>query len=46
MKYQDKYNLEISKDTNFENKYRDMLLEYLNSYNFDFLYIDKLYVNS
>tara|TARA_Y100000741_G_scaffold364731_1_gene356729 strand:- start:1820 stop:2599 length:780 start_codon:yes stop_codon:yes gene_type:complete len=46
MKYQDKYNLEISKDTNFENKYRDMLLEYLNSYNFDFLYIDKLHVNS
>lgn len=45
MKYQDKYNLEISKDTKFENKYRDMLHEYLNSYNFDFLYIDKVRVN-
>ncbi len=42
MKYQDKYNLEISKDTNFENKYKDMLLKSLNYYNFDFIYIDKL----
>jgi len=24
MKYQDKYNLEISKDKKFENKYKDM----------------------
>ena len=46
LKYKDKYNLEISKDTNFENKYKDMLLTSLNSYNFDYIYIDKLDVNS
>ena len=46
MKYQDKYNLEISKDTNVENKYKDMLIKSLNSYNFDFIYIEKVVINS
>lgn len=46
MKYKDKYNLKISQDTNFKNKYKDILLKSLNSYNFDYIYIDKLVVNN
>ena len=44
IKYKERYHLQISEDTNFENKYKDMLLKKLNSHNFDFLYIDNLVV--
>ena len=46
LKYQDKYKLEITKDKNFQNKFKDMLIKLLDSHNLDFLYINQLVLNN